>query len=73
MGETQAGFTNLEHLWDALLSRQPEQVQAAFRSLDPDHQRLIYAHLQRMANEEGWHPEQRLSAQAALEALAEDA
>lgn len=59
----------LEILWDALLSRDPEQVRKAFDCLSPRIQRDILAHLHRMATEPDWHPEQRISAQAALDAL----
>lgn len=72
MSEDPTLFPNIENLWDALLSRQAEQVQTAFRSLDGEQQQAVYAHLQRMASETGWHPEQRLSAQAALDALEAD-
>lgn len=60
---------DLERLWDQLLSRQPEQIRQAFQSLQPGEQTAVMAHLQRMASEDGWHPEQRRSAQAALTAL----
>ena len=60
----------IERLWDNLLSRQPERVRAAYESLSAEEQSGVLAHLQRMAEEEGWHAEQRLSARAALEALA---
>ncbi|HLE52074.1 MAG TPA: hypothetical protein VI755_08420 [Anaerolineales bacterium] len=60
---------SLETLWDGLLSRQPEQVRAAYASLDEMGKKAVLAHLERMANEAGWHPEQRFSAQVALEAL----
>ena len=73
MSENPSPFLNLEDLWDALLSRQPEQVRIAFRSLEPDLQRSVLAHLQRMTSKPGWHTEQRLSAQAALEALQDEA
>lgn len=59
----------LEELWDALLSRQAERVQAAYASLDRLGRQAIAAHLRRMASESGWHPEQVKSARAALEAL----
>ena len=59
----------LEILWGQLLSRQAEQVRAAYISLDPDGQRAVVAHLRRMVSETDWHPEQRKSAQAALRAL----
>ena len=60
---------SIEDLWDELLSRQPELVRTAFSSLDSDERAAVLAHLQRIVSEAGWHPEQRLSAQAALDAL----
>ena len=62
----------LEIVWDALLSRQPAQVQAAYAALDPASQQVVLAHLRRMTTEPGWHPEQIQSAQAALAALAKN-
>ncbi len=59
----------LQALWDDLLSRQPERVKSAYDTLDPSEQQAVRLHLQRMANEEGWLLEQRVSAQAALCAL----
>ena len=59
----------IEDLWDGLLSRQPELVRAAFSSLDLAERAAVLAHLQRIVSEAGWRPEQRLSAQAALDAL----
>jgi hypothetical protein len=56
-------------LWDNLLSRQAEQVRQAFAGLTSQEQQAVIAHLQRMAEEPGWHAEQRRSALAALEAL----
>jgi hypothetical protein len=60
----------LEILWDALLSRQAETVRQAFSSLSEGERLAVLVHLRRMANEPGWHPEQRASAQEALKALA---
>jgi hypothetical protein len=60
---------SIEDLWDELLSRQPELVRTAFSSLDSDERAAVLAHLQRIVSEAGWHSEQRLSAQAALDAL----
>ncbi len=60
---------SIEDLWDGLLSRQPELVRTAFSSLDLAGRAAVLAHLQRIVSEAGWHPEQRLSAQAALDAL----
>jgi len=63
---------DLEKLWNALLSRDPEQVQFAFRGLDKERQQAVLQHLTRMSIENGWHAEQRISAEAALKALAAD-
>jgi len=60
---------SLETVWDGLLSRLPEQVQASYASLDEMEKKAVLDHLERMVSEVGWHPEQRLSAQVALEAL----
>ncbi len=59
----------LEIFWDAILSRQPELIQAACLQLDDQERKELIAHLRRMATEEGWHPEQRKSAQAALASI----
>lgn len=59
----------LEQIWDELLSRQAARIRATFAGLDEDSRREVLAHLQRMATEEGWHPEQVKSARAALRAL----
>jgi hypothetical protein len=72
MSDRRFSYTNPEHLWDALLSRQPDLIRSAFTSLDASDQTKALAHLRRMATEEGWHPEQRQSALAAMAALAED-
>lgn len=61
-----------EVIWESLLSRRPEQVRAAFNGLDVDGRQAVLTHLQRMATETGWHPEQRRSALAALAALGID-
>lgn len=63
------GREPLEIFWDAILSRQPEQIQAACSHLDDKERKKLIAHLQRMVTEEGWHSEQRKSAQAALDAI----
>lgn len=71
MNELPSPDLNIEDLWDALLSRQAQQVRSAFDALNAEQQRAVRAHLQRMADEPGWHLEQRVSARAALEALEE--
>jgi len=55
--------------WDALLSRQAEVVQQAYLSLAPVDRQAVLAHMQRMSVEPGWHPEQRISAEFALQAI----
>ena len=60
---------SLERMWEGLLSRLPEKVRATYAKLSPSDQKAVRLHLQRMAGEPGWHPEQRISAQAALDAI----
>jgi hypothetical protein len=59
----------LEIFWDSILSRDPELIQSAFTPLDTTSQENVLAHLKRMVSEEGWHPEQIISAKAALNVL----
>ena len=59
----------MEQLWDDLLSRQPQNIRAAYASLDAAGKAAVLAHLKKMTEEEGWLDVQRVSAQAALEAL----
>jgi len=63
------GRDQLELLWDDLLSRQPERIKSAYASLDTASRKSVLIHLQHMADEAGWQPEQRLSALAAIQAL----
>lgn len=60
---------SLEQLWFDLLSRQPELIKTAFLSLEPADQKTVYTHLEHMAIEAGWQPEQRESAETALRTL----
>lgn len=62
-------FSSLEQLWDNLLSRDQALVSQAYADLDKQEQEAVLAHLRKMVKEAGWHPEQRASAMAALEAL----
>jgi len=63
--------TYLEKAWDDLLSRDAGRVRERFASLDIESQRTVMAHLKKMATEDGWHIEQKTSAEAALLALKE--
>jgi hypothetical protein len=60
----------LEDLWNDLLSRDATKTQTAFSALEIEEQQAVLVHLKRMTTEQGWHPKQRASAAAALEALA---
>lgn len=58
-----------EDIWGMLLSRQPVMIEKAFASLESEQQNVVLDHLQRMVTEPGWQPEQRVSAQAALDTI----
>jgi len=58
-----------ETLWEKILSREERQIRQAVRGLSPQEVRRVLQHLQAMLSEEGWHPEQQRSAQAALDVL----
>ena len=60
---------DLEEIWDALLSRDVQRIRSVYNSLEMEDQKAVLSHLKSMANDPGWHAEQRISAQAALEAL----
>ena len=59
----------LEQAWDDLLSREPDKISRRYKSLDQDSRLTVKQHLQKMISEEGWHPEQALSAQSALDVI----
>ncbi len=58
-----------DELWDAILSRETQRILNAWNRLDHEEQTSLLAHLERMTSEDGWHPEQVTSAQAALDAI----
>ncbi len=60
----------LDIFWENMLSRDPARVRDAWGTLTVEERIAIRAHLVRMASEEGWAEPQRISAQAALDALA---
>jgi hypothetical protein len=61
-----------ELFWTEILSREVERVLAAYTPLSEEEKENVSAHLQRMVSEEGWHPEQVISARAALEAIQDE-
>ncbi len=66
---TEDHLDDLETFWAALLSRQPERILAAFHTLSAEEKEAVLVHLKRMAEENGWHPQQRASARTALQVL----
>ena len=61
-----------DNIWEVLLSRDPVRILTVYDALPLEQKRAVQAHLEKMAGEPGWQPEQRLSAQAALDALPKD-
>jgi len=59
----------LEEFWDIMLSRETEQIIIAFQGLSKEEQKNIQKHLNCMVLEDGWLPEQRTSAQTALDVI----
>ncbi len=64
-------MTDPETIWVGILSRRPDTTRETWHTLNAEEQAAVHAHLQRMATEEGWTEPQRISARAALEALAD--
>ncbi len=62
---------SVEQLWDNLLSREIEQIKTSFQHLNQSDRISVIEHLNRMTSEDGWHPEQKKSAQIALQAIEE--
>jgi len=60
---------DLETLWEHLLSRNAKLVKEAFSELADKERESVLVHLERMAEEPGWHVEQRRSARTALRFL----
>ena len=63
-------MNTVEIIWDALLSRDEAQIRPAYLALDAQTRQAVGAHLRVMTSEDGWHPEQVISAQAALDVIA---
>lgn len=61
--------TILETIWTNILSREAALICEQFEALSDVDQETIWTHLQKMATEEGWHPEQVKSATIALDVL----
>ncbi|MBM3137281.1 MAG: hypothetical protein FJZ98_03720 [Chloroflexi bacterium] len=59
----------IEKLWDDILSRDPLKIRAAFEHLNDQERRDVFTHLEKMSRDNGWHPEQKISADAALDVI----
>ena len=62
-------MSHIDLVWEQILSRDPELIQAMYEELTMDEQMAVLKHLNIMISEEGWHPEQVKSAQVALKTL----
>ena len=60
---------SIELLWDGLLSREPQKIKSIFRDLNQSERSIVIEHLNRMTTEDGWHPEQKSSAQISLQTI----
>lgn len=63
------GFTSPEAIWDAILSREATRIIQTWQKLNQEEQNSLLTHLERMVSEDGWHSEQVISAQSALDVL----
>jgi hypothetical protein len=59
----------VEIFWNEILSRNPLQIKAAFEQLSDQERQDVFNHLKKMSREEGWQPEQKISADAALDVI----
>jgi hypothetical protein len=59
----------LEEFWAQVLSEDDELVREAWAGLTVEERAAVWAHLERMAAEEGYSAVQRQAAEAALRAL----
>ena len=59
----------IEEFWSEILSREPDRIRAAYEALSAKEKKAVLDHLTRMVTEDGWHPEQFVSASQALDAL----
>ena len=60
---------NLDELWANVLSADSARIRRAWAVLSAVERQAVLEHLARMRDEDGWHPEQRESAAAAINVL----
>jgi hypothetical protein len=63
---------SLEDIWEALLSQEPDRIMTMFSDLDAQSRQFVVNHLFKMAKDEGWQIEQRISAEAALRVIRQE-
>ena len=66
-------MSDLDQLWDDLLSEEPARIRRIWFDLTDDEGKAVLAHLRRMRDEPDWLPEQKRAAAAALNAIEEAA
>ena len=59
----------MEDIWDAILSRNPNKIIMVFKVLSEQDKTNVIRHLYKMSTEDGWHPEQKVSADTALKII----
>lgn len=59
-------MNNIENLWDHMLSKDKKKIITSYLRLNPEEKTAVVEHLNKMANEKGWHTEQKKSAKTAL-------
>ena len=62
-------MNSIEYFWDELLSRNPTRIKKTFEELNDRDRQAVVDHLIAMKTEEGWHTDQKRSAQIALETI----
>ena len=62
-------MNSIEQLWDPLLSRDSERIQITFKHLNEIERKAVIDHLLIMTTEDGWHSDQKQSAQVALDTI----
>ena len=64
---------DLDQLWEELLCGDAARVRRAWDDLTDNEAQAVLAHLREMRDGEGWQPDQRQAAVAALRAIEEQA
>jgi hypothetical protein len=71
--EQAAVMTDLDELWEALLSEDPARIRQVWGDVTDVEAQAIVAHLTRMRDDAGWSDGQRAAAAVALQVLHDQA